>query len=179
MADRQVERETGKRSHRHNTQSSIKRFETKLKDEYTEQWQNENKIQHKLLCYQSLNRDIQLAEYLKTKNPKEIRILTKYRVSDHELEIERGRHLKVWRPREERVCTHCHQDIKTELHFLCTCPKYEGLRTKYFQKFEKHIPGFTTYTEDKKLPFLLGEDKNTAWLAAKYVFSCHNTRNNK
>lgn len=56
--------------------------------------------------------------------------ITKFRCSDHVLEIETGRHknIKV----EERVCKICHRGIEDELHFLTYCNKYNDLRAYYF-----------------------------------------------
>ena len=45
--------------------------------------------------------------------------LTEYRLSEHSLAIEKGRHRKTWLPVEERLCNHCTTaESETELHFL-------------------------------------------------------------
>ncbi len=51
------------------------------------------------------------------------------------------------------------------------CPKYLHVRETFLPRFEALIPSFT-----EKMPFLLGEDDNTAALAAKYVLTIHNVR---
>ena len=56
--------------------------------------------------------------------------LTKFRCSDHSLEIEVGRHKNI--PAQERICKMCKDGIETEEHFLWICPKYSQLRTRYF-----------------------------------------------
>ena len=50
------------------------------------------------------------------------KIITKFRCSDHCLEIEKGRHIKL-KP-EERICKLCKSDVETELHFIQDCPAY-------------------------------------------------------
>ena len=60
------------------------------------------------------------------------KIVTKFRCSDHRLEIEIGRHNNI--PRENRMCKVCSTDIENEMHFLCICPKYKALRTQYLGK---------------------------------------------
>ncbi len=108
---------------------------------------------------------------------KERQILSKYRLSDHDLEIERGRHRQTWTEREQRICRHCDlQQIEDEKHFLMMCPKYLHVRETFLPRFEALIPSFTELSDSEIMPFLLGEDDNTAALAAKYVLTIHNVR---
>ena len=58
------------------------------------------------------------------------KIITKFRYSDHCLEIEKGRHIKL-KP-EERICKLCESDIETELHFIQDCPSYSDIRSHFF-----------------------------------------------
>ena len=56
------------------------------KDQYLEHWKNQTKTQSRLNCYLTLNREYKLAEYLHTvRDLKQRRVLTKYRLSDHQL----------------------------------------------------------------------------------------------
>ena len=59
------------------------------------------------------------------------KIVTKFRCSDHRLEIETGRHGNVEIAPEERMCQMCRYDAETETHFLSECPLYVTLRLKY------------------------------------------------
>ena len=43
--------------------------------------------------------------------------ITKFRCSDHKLEVEVGRHKKI--TRDKRVCRRCPNEIEIETHFLC------------------------------------------------------------
>ena len=58
------------------------------------------------------------------------RTITKFRCSDHILEVERGRHggLEL----KDRICKICKLDVETEFHFLKDCPTYRDLQTRYF-----------------------------------------------
>jgi hypothetical protein len=63
------------------------------------------------------------------------RSVTKFRCSDHRLEIETGRHKNIGNRRvhvEERICQVCKVEVETELHFLLGCPVYSNLRARYF-----------------------------------------------
>ena len=48
----------------------------------------------------------------------EIRLLTKFRISAHNLKIERGRYLRL--PVEERICVLCGGNVEDEIYF-CYC----------------------------------------------------------
>ena len=76
------------------------------KNDYLEHWGKEINTQSKLKCYQALKTEYELEEYLLTvRDTKQRQILTKYRLSDHSLAIERGRYKK--RSEERRVGKEC------------------------------------------------------------------------
>ena len=58
------------------------------------------------------------------------RCITKFRCSDHRLEIELGRHnnIKI----NEHICKICNAETETEEHFLRFCPTYDVIRFRYF-----------------------------------------------
>ena len=147
------------------------------KDAYLEHWTNQTKTQNKLNHYLALNHEYKLAEYLFTvRDTKQRQILTKYRLSDHSLAIEKGRHKKSWLPTEQRVCGHCTTgEVETEMHFLLKCDKYNHITVEYFQKFDLLIPDFTKLEDCEKQKILLGEG-HAAHLAAQYVIVCHKLR---
>ena len=56
--------------------------------------------------------------------------LISFRVSAHDLEIERGGYNNI--PRNLRTCKLCNmQAVESEFHFLLTCPVYRQLRQQY------------------------------------------------
>lgn len=57
--------------------------------------------------------------------------LTRFRLSSHDLMIEKGRHVN--RLKSKRICTQCNMNVnKTEYHFLLVCPYYTNLRKQSF-----------------------------------------------
>ena len=84
--------------------------------------------------------------------------LTKFRCSDHKLEIEVGRHKKI--DAKDRVCRICMDGVETEEHFLRFCPKYCNLRTRYFG-------GMNTFLDWREI--LKCTDKKTSYNLANYV----------
>ena len=110
------------------------------------------------------------------KDTKQRQILTKYRLSDHSLAIETGRHKKSYLPPEQRLCGHCSTaEVETEAHFILKCGKYNDIRLEYYRKFELLIPNFTVLDDYDKQNILLGEGP-AAHLAAQYVTACHKLR---
>jgi hypothetical protein len=47
-------------------------------------------------------------------------ILSKFRISSHNVEIEKGRYMNI--PAEQRICRLCKLDVENEIHFLLECP---------------------------------------------------------
>lgn len=155
----------------------INKIMNQSKESYLQYWKNETKSQSRLNCYLTLNREYELADYLySVRDTKQRQILTKYRLSDHRLAIETGRHKKTWLPKEERVCGHCMTgEVETEMHFLLYCDKYSSQRDSLFTEMTTYIPNFYKLNPEEKLRILMGEGA-MAPLAAKYVFSCHSLR---
>ena len=118
-----------------------------------------------------------MAEYLSTvRDRKQRQMLTKYRLSDHHLAIEKGRLKKTWLPKENRICDHCSTgEVETEMHFLLQCEELDEIRNTYFSKFSSKITNFNDLNDLAKLKVLLGEG-DWAYLAAQYVSACHNLR---
>ena len=59
--------------------------------------------------------------------------LAALRLSAHNLEIERGRHLDV--PRENRKCRLCSMEmVESEYHFILVCPLYSELRRAFLTR---------------------------------------------
>ena len=95
----------------------------KAKENYINYWTCTTQTQNKLQCYLALNRQYTVANYLTAvTDPKLRKTLTMYRLSDHSLAVETGRHRQTWLPREERLCQLCPQrQVETEQHFLLHC----------------------------------------------------------
>ena len=81
----------------------------------------------KLRTYALIKNEIGFERYLKeTKKIDERIALTKFRLSNHSLMIEKGRYIGL-KP-EERLCSFCHEYIEDEIHFLVYCPIYKAYK---------------------------------------------------
>ena len=75
----------------------------------------------KLYIYSKIKSELKLGNYLLFfSNFKMRQLFTKFRVSDHSLEIESGRNKNI--TREERICKNCNlNEIGDEYHFFLKC----------------------------------------------------------
>ena len=81
--------------------------------------------ENKLRTYSLFKTDIGCEKYLyEVKNVEARQALTKFRLSNHTLNIERGRYTTPKTPKEQRFCNFCPDQVEDELHFLLTCPVY-------------------------------------------------------
>jgi hypothetical protein len=58
-------------------------------------------------------------------------LITKIRISAHQLAIETGRYMKPPLPVPERFCKNCKNKVEDEKYFILYCPLYKNLRNKY------------------------------------------------
>ena len=116
----------------------------------------------KLRTYSLFKSKIGFENYLNTIKNKAIRTeITRFRLSNHQLMIEIGRHRKI--PKNLRFCPFCPDTIETEIHFLISCPTYNHNREILTEYFHTLNPSFILYTELKKFQNLFAniEDPET------------------
>ena len=58
-------------------------------------------------------------------------IITKWRLSSHNLKIETGRYTKPPTRRDERVCSECTSVVEDEHHVVFQCPLYRNVQTHH------------------------------------------------
>lgn len=99
------------------------------------------------------------------------RALTKLRLSNHCLKIEKGRYKRPIIPREDRVCEFCIEQgnrvVEDEVHFLLSCPALSELRDDTIHKIE--IVNRNLSLSDKFYYFMNSEG-NTVRTVAKFCF---------
>ena len=104
---------------------------TRIRDQFMQHWCNHINNTPKLEYYSMFKTTFCFEKYLDCiTNDYFRKSLTSFRVSAHNLEIERGRYYNI--PRNMRVCKLCNmQAVESEFHFLLTCPAYRQLRQQY------------------------------------------------
>ena len=99
---------------------------------------SDQNIEKKLSLYSRIKPVFCRSQYLDIL-PYELRkTITRFVSSNHELNIEKGRHIGLERP--ERICKVCDdlEAVEDERHFLCVCPKYKDLRQTYLPTCTPH-----------------------------------------
>ena len=115
----------------------------------------------KLRTYSLLKTKPGMENYLTfTMNTKYRVALTKLRLSNHELMIEKGRHKGI--AATTRFCPICPFDVvEDEIHFLINCPTYNNLRKNIFSLSEMEITN-RPYTQNKDKFVLLMKTPSTS-----------------
>ena len=139
-----------------NTNTHNKVFQ-RLSDIYFQQTQSRiSRPDSKLRTYNIIKKNNGMEPYLtKIKNLNYRKSLTKFRLSNHDLTIEAGRHKKTKIPKQERFCPFCINSVEDEIHFLINCPTYNNLRREIVNDCVKLRPNFSYYTDTDKFIFLL------------------------
>lgn len=107
----------------------------------------------KLLLYKHIKSDNNSSEnFLKNSNFVNRKLITKIRISDHNLLIEKGRHLKI--PREERKCKKCNI-IDDEMHFIFDCKINSQIRINFIKEIRNENPGFDLLNNLQKISLIL------------------------
>ena len=101
----------------------------------------------KLRTYGILKKEAGFENYLsELKSIKERTALTKLRISNHPLMIEKGRHQNV--NKEKRYCPFCPGIVEDEKHFLLKCKTYSSFRCELLREVKNHcswIPDDITF----------------------------------
>ena len=93
--------------------------------------------------------------------------MTKLRLSNHNLSIEKRRHQNV--PLSDRSCPFCPEHLENELHFLIKCPTYANLRARLFADVEVLCIGFSYPQDENFLFWFLLSNPIISESTAKYI----------
>ena len=117
----------------HNTLWLKKVVQQTLKDQFIQKWRQVVQTSSKCVLYQSYKDNFEFESYLCMSPPQYRIALSKLRMSNHKLSIERGRYRNV--PRHQRLCDFCESErLGDEYHFLLECSKFQDLREQYIPK---------------------------------------------
>ena len=117
-------------------QKIVNTFKTKVYTSFENEWRTNItnvELYPKLRTYCTFKHVFSMEQYLLCIKDFKIRkLLTKFRICNHVLMIEKGRHCKPKLPIEQRLCTLCDAHaIEDEYHFLCVCTAYDDLRRDF------------------------------------------------
>ena len=96
-----------------------------------------NDPERKLRTYALFKTEEGCEKYLhEIKNTSIRQSLTKYRLSNHVLSIEKGRHVSPKTPKDKRFCPFWPNKVEDEIHFLLECPTYNIPRNELMNNLE-------------------------------------------
>ena len=103
--------------------------------------------------------------------------MCRFRVSSHELMIEKGRHSRPKVERTERKCPICKLEVGDECHFLTKCPLYNTNRLEFYTEIRKLSLEFDYLTNIQKTIYIM-RNENTSVIKnlAKFVHECMKIR---
>ena len=135
---------------------------------HQEAFSNIKKENSKLRTYSIIKRTIGYESYLNQIDNIQERIsLTKFRLSNHSLMIEKGRHQKI--EKVFRFCPFCPQQVEDEMHFLLDCKCFSSLRNDLLDKIQSENQLFPHVDNTEKFVILMCS-KNIIPITAKYIF---------
>lgn len=94
---------------------------------------------------------------LQINNFKNRQSITKFRTSDHCLQIETGRYKNI--PRPQRLCSNCNV-LEDEYHFFLFCKSNEQTRNDLFLVIKNDFPLFENMSPLTKMRYLLNPNSN-------------------
>ena len=95
---------------------------------------------------------------------KERTALTKLRLSNHKLMIEKGRHTRPKTHKSLRLCPFCPDQVEDEKHFLIGCQTYKHFRSNLYNEVKNIYPTITNQPHEYRFLNLMG-DANTVQIS--------------
>ena len=142
-------------------------------DNYDRYWSRAISESPKALSYILFKKNVCFEKYLtQIENTRHRKAISRFRLSNHSLLIEKGRHLRPPLARDDRKCFICKREIENEKHFLIRCPLYENQRESLFEACRENCRLFNSLTseEDIFIFVMTNEDINVMRSVAKFVY---------
>ena len=157
-----------------NLQNNVNKNSLKkiCQDTYDRRWWEEIINSPKATSYAKFKNNVKWERYLnQVGNSKHRKSLSRFRLSNHPLLIERGRHMRPRLERSDRKCFRCSSDIEDECHFVIKCPLYIKERNRLFDACRKTCLSFDSMSEEQKFIFILSnEDIDITRVFAGFLF---------
>ena len=166
--------------YRHPHENILEISEEKLK-KYTWEifegiWKSKLVNSRKGITYKGFKDKKRYEPFLDQLNRKLRRVLLKFRLSDHKLMVEEGRHFRPQIPRENRWCKYCKTAVEDEQHMLIDCQLY-GNRSIWFEKITEKFPNFSSLNSHQKFTFqMTQEDEQLTKETAEKISEWFNLR---
>ena len=161
---------------------SKKRVKIIFKENYTSNWIINLRNSPVASAYATHKNNYEFEGYLThVKIKKHRNALAKLRLSDHDLQIQKGRHSRPKTPRHERKCLTCTEYIEDEAHFLLECKDDEKHKLDFIDTIECTYPEITKISgKYLKYKFLMKMNNPEALRSLAFLVNfCFKNRNSK
>ncbi len=166
------------------SKTEARQIKCQIRTAYTDLYYDSNyaSINHKskLRTYVTFKNDNNMEKYLQVDNvPQSWRKLyCNFRISCHDLQIERGRYLKL--APELRICKICKLESETEQHFALFCPSYSHLRQNLFREIRKIHTNFLNLDHHERFKFLFNsQNVEIIKLTMEFISNAYTLRKEK
>ena len=163
-----------------NLKTSLKCYiNTQLHGKYKDLWRdslfNDNRKTtsgNKLRTFRLFKDKFIKEKYLDWGNYTQRKLITKFRISTHNLEIEQGRYNNT--PLDKRICKLCNTVVEDEVHFLLECPRLQNKRQLYITNIEYKFKNIKLLSNKTKFIWLMSAEDpfiyNQLYLLLKDLF---------
>ena len=144
-----------------------------LKAQYLTSWRECLNKTNKSLTYRQYKDNIKPSPYLQhVSNRKHRRAMAKLRLSDHNLEIEKGRHTKPKIYLQNRICKMCNLSrVEDEVHFLTEGDQYKSERASLLKDMKQLHFNLNTDLKNETLKnLMICDHKQVNIRLAKFIY---------
>jgi hypothetical protein len=154
-----------------------------------EYWQHKKTsglVSGKLTTFYKIKECFRREPYLSVLNSVQRNLITKFRISAHQLRIKTGRFERKKNQagkisileREERVCLYCNlSKVEDESHFLLECPLYNHERSFFFNEIGSICEFFLSLNNHDKFYWILNnEDYKILSIFSTFLKTCFSLR---
>ena len=137
------------------------------------------KTQSKMRTYIKYKHEFSMEPYIAKLHFKARQQISKLRLSDHNLEIERGRYHRPSLKPEDRTCMFCPQKIEDEFHFLTECTAYSDERQNLVNSMTRSFPNIVLFHKNKLFSIIFECNEQHSKLISSFVQKFNEIRNEK
>ena len=143
----------------------------RISDMYKQSWYSSINNSNRLEMYSRFKHEFNMENYLDFIKEKKYRFaLTRFRLSSHDLAIERGRYENI--ARIDRICVFCNSNfVESEYHFLLACPFYRELRQRFLKPYYGHWPTLQKFDD-----LMCKSNKTVILNLAKFIYFAFKSR---
>ena len=147
-------------------------------DAYDRVWNEQIRTSSKATSYVKYKTTMDYEKYLDLiENTKHKTSLSRFRLSNHTLMIEKGRHAKPTIEAHLRFCYFCKTLVENEEHFLTFCPLYSPQRIELETICRKHCNRYDSLNRDERFIFIMSnENKNIQNALGYFITTSMNLR---